>query len=118
MSKKILIADDDKTLTKILSSFLVEHGYKIIVAHDGEEALMKLEFELPDLILLDVEMPKINGYAFLFDMKKLEQSAQTPVIVLTCKDEMRDLFKVEGVKEYIVKPFVNQDLLKMIQKYI
>ena len=83
-----------------------------------EEALKKLELESPDLILLDVVMPKVNGYAFLFEMKKIDQKGQTPVIVLTCKDEMKDLFKVEGVKEYIVKPFVNQDLLKMIRKYI
>ena len=118
MPKKILIADDDKTLTKMLGSFLGEKGYQVIVTHDGEEALKKLELESPDLILLDVVMPKVNGYAFLFEMKKIDQKGQTPVIVLTCKDEMKDLFKVEGVKEYIVKPFVNQDLLKMIRKYI
>ena len=118
MAKKILIADDDKTLTKMLSSFLTEQGYKVTVAHDGEEALRKIELEMQDLILLDVVMPKVNGYAFLFDMKKLEQGSKTPIIVLTCKDEMKDLFKVEGVKEYIVKPFVNKDLLEVIRKYI
>ena len=118
MAKKILVADDDKTLTKMLEFFLGEQGYEVIVAHDGEEALKKVELELPDLILLDVVMPKVNGYAFLFDMKKLDQGGQTPIIVLTCKEEMEDLFKVEGVKEYIIKPFAKNDLLEMIRKYI
>lgn len=118
MPKKILMADDDKTLTRSVSVFLAEQGYDLCVAHDGEEALDKLRSEVPDLVLLDVVMPKVNGYSFLFEMKKLDQGAQTPVIVLTCKEEMKDLFKVEGVKEYIVKPFRNKDLLEKIHKYI
>jgi len=63
-------------------------------------------------------MPKVNGYCISFDMKKLDLSAHVPVIVLTCKDEMKDLFKVEGVKEYVVKPFANKDLLEKVRKYI
>jgi two-component system, OmpR family, response regulator CpxR len=118
MSKTILIADDDRIMTRMLGSFLTEQGYRVLVAHDGEEALQTLEREPVDLILLDVVMPKVNGYAFLFDIKKIDHSADTPIIVVTCKDEMQDLFKAEGVKEYIVKPFTNQDLLALIRKHI
>ena len=118
MGKKVFIVDDDKTLTKILQSFLHEHGYEVIVSHDGEEALAKLEHDRPDLLVLDVMMPKMNGYSFLFEMRKFEFGVAIPVIVLTCKEDMADIFKVEGVKEYLIKPFPNKDLLDKIKKYI
>ncbi|MBF0569369.1 MAG: response regulator transcription factor [Candidatus Omnitrophica bacterium] len=118
MAKKILIADDDKTLAKLMGSFLEENGYQVVLAYDGEEALKKVQYEMPDLILLDVVMPKINGYSFLFEVRKLEQGAGTPIIVLTSKEDMGDIFKVEGVKEYLVKPFHNRELLEKIKKHI
>lgn len=118
MAKKIFIVDDDRMLTKIVQSCLQEHGYEVSVSHDGEEALAKIGHERPDLLLLDVVMPKMNGYTFLFEMRKLEHGAAVPVIVLTCKEEMADIFKVEGVKEYLIKPFPNQDLLEKIKKYV
>ncbi len=118
MAKKIFIVDDDKTLTKLLQTYLQEHGYDIVVSNDGEEALAKLEHERPDLLVLDVVMPKMNGYTFLFEMRKFEFGVTIPVIVLTCKEEMADIFKVEGVKEYLIKPFPSKDLLERIKKYI
>ena len=115
---KILIVDDDKTLTKLLSSFLEEQGYETLVANDGDLALKVIEAQHPDLVVLDVVMPNLNGYSFLFEMKKLEYGVTVPVIVLTCKEEMADIFKVEGVKEYLIKPFPNKDILEKIRKYV
>ncbi|MEI6438098.1 MAG: response regulator transcription factor [Candidatus Omnitrophota bacterium] len=118
MRKKILIADDDPTLTRLLGSYLGENGYDTVVAHDGDEALRKLEQELPDLIILDVVMPKVNGYAFLFAMRQIEGARTTPIIVLTCKPELAEIFLAEGVQEYVIKPFPHQELLLKVRKYI
>jgi chemosensory pili system protein ChpA (sensor histidine kinase/response regulator) len=118
MPKTILVADDDKILTKLLKKYLEDHALDVLVANDGEEALQKLEHTRPDLIVLDIQMPKVNGYSFLFEMRKLEQCAQIPVIILTCKEEMEEIFRVEGVKEYIVKPVSNEDLLNKIKKHL
>ncbi len=118
MPKTILIADDDRTLSRMLEKFLGDHGFSIMTAFDGEEALSKFEEHRPDLLVLDVQMPKVNGYSFLFELKKLDAGRTIPIIVLTCKEEMKDIFLVEGVKEYLVKPVSNVDLLKKIQQYI
>ena len=118
MAQKILIADDDPTLTRLLGSYLGEHGYDIVVARDGDEALRKLEFEHPDLIILDVVMPKVNGYAFLFSMRKIEGMLKTPIIVLTCKPELAGIFLAEGVQEYLIKPVPQEELLNRIRKHI
>ena len=117
-SKTILFIDDNPVDRALISSLLTKRDFNVLLAEDGNVGLKKAMEEKPDLILLDVVMPKVNGYAFLFDVKKVDQRGQTPIIVLTCKDEMKDLFKVEGVKEYIVKPFANKDLLAMIRKHI
>jgi OmpR family response regulator RpaB len=117
MSKKILIADDDLTLTHLMGTFLTEHGYTVVLAHDGDQALKVFEREHPDLIVLDVVMPKVNGYDFIFEMRKIEDAAKTPVIVITSKADMADIFKVEGVSEYLVKPFFPQALLEKVKKY-
>ncbi|MBF0387171.1 MAG: response regulator transcription factor [Candidatus Omnitrophica bacterium] len=118
MGKKILVADDDPVLTRILSSYLGEYGFEVVVAHDGDEALRKLEQEHPDLIILDVVMPRVNGYAFLFAMRKIEGVVKTPIIVLTCKPELVDIFMAEGVQEYFIKPFPQRELLEKVRKYI
>ncbi len=118
MTKTILVADDDRVLTRLLKKYLEEHGLSVVVSNDGEEALKELERMRPDLILLDIQMPKVNGYSFLFEMRKLEQCAAIPVIILTCKEEMEEIFRVEGVKEYIVKPVRNEILLEKIKKHL
>ena len=116
-NKKILVIDDDPTLLKMLQPFLESHGFAVTVAFDGEEGIEKLKIELPDLIVLDVRMPRMNGYAFIFEMKKLG-GAKVPIIVLTAKEGMAEIFKAEGVKEYITKPFKFESLLENINKYV
>ncbi len=118
MGKKILIADDDKGFVKLLGVFLQKQGYDIVTAYDGAEALVKMQKTFPDLVILDIVMPHVNGYAFVLELKKLKREPEIPIIVLTCKEQFQDIFKVEGVKEYIVKPFEHADLLEKIKKYI
>ena len=117
MSKKVLLIDDDLTLVKMMESFLVSHGYMVMAATDGEEGLAKVRNECPDLIVLDVHMPKMNGYTFVFELKKIT-NANVPIIVLTAKEGMAEIFKIEGVKEYITKPLQPEVLLTHIKKYI
>jgi DNA-binding response OmpR family regulator len=116
--KKILIVDDDRGFVRMLGAFLHKEGYDVVAAHDGEQAFRKVREALPDLVILDIVMPNVNGYAFVQDVKKIPGAAEVPVIVLTCKDRLEDLFRVEGVKEYIVKPFDHAGLLEKIRKYI
>lgn len=118
MSKSVLIVDDDRTLTRLLKKFLEDSNYDVLIADDGEEAIAKLEKSRPDLIILDIHMPKLNGYSFLFAIRQLPNAADVPVIILTCKPEMEDIFRVEGVKEYLIKPVNNDVLLQKIRQHL
>lgn len=113
MNEKILIVEDDMDFANMLGVRLTRAGYTTCHAKDGEEALGKLEIEKPDLVLLDIIMPKMNGYIFIKEMRK---KYSTPVIVLTAKEKMKDLFKMEDIKDYIVKPFDDDDLLLRIKR--
>lgn len=118
MSKKILVIDDDPTLVKVVQPFLESHGFSVSIACDGEAGLEAAKKISPDLIVLDVQMPKMNGYTFVFELKKVTSIKAVPIIVLTAKDGMAEIFKVEGVKEYISKPFKPEVLLTAIKKYV
>jgi len=118
MAKKILLIDDDPTLVKIVEPFLQSHGYAVSVAYDGEEGIAQAKKSAPDLIVLDVQMPRMNGYTFVFELKKIPNSNSIPIIVLTSKEGMAEIFKVEGVKEYLNKPVKPEVLLEAIKKHI
>jgi CheY-like chemotaxis protein len=113
--KKILIVDDDVTLIAILETFLKSQGYEVMVAHDGVEGIKKLKLN-PHLVILDVQMPVMDGYEFILEKKRIEGARQVPVIVLTAREGMVETFKVEGVREYLLKPFQPAVLLKSIQR--
>lgn len=118
MSKRILIVDDDHALVKMVEAFLTSHGYAVASACDGEEGVEQVKKQRPDLIVLDVQMPKMNGYTFIFELKKIDGASSIPILVLTAKEGMAEIFKVEGVKEYLIKPFQTEALLASIKKYI
>ncbi|HTL48600.1 MAG TPA: response regulator [Verrucomicrobiae bacterium] len=115
MSKKILVIDDDPHIVELLKNRLVACSYQVVTAHDGEEGLLQVQKEHPDLIIVDVLMPKMDGYTFVRTLKRNEAIKATPVIVLTAKDKMKDLFELEGVKDYMVKPYRPEDLLKKVR---
>lgn len=116
MGKKILVVDDDPMILKLVQSRLEANQYTIVTAGDGDEALIKVGTEKPDLIILDIQMPKMDGYTFLRELKKSKDHKNIPVVVLTAKDKMQDLFKLEGVKNYIVKPFETKELLAAVKQ--
>lgn len=105
--KKILIIDDERELVETLLFRMESASYEAIAAYDGEEGLAKARREKPDLILLDVMMPKMNGYQVCWELKNDVTTKAIPVIMLTVKDQDDDQFwgKDMGADDYFTKPF-------------
>ncbi len=118
MAKKILVIDDDPVTIEMLKNGLTKHGYQTVVAYDGEEGLKRAVSESPQLIILDINMPKMDGYTFLQELKKKVNIKELPVIILTNKENMEDIFKVEGIREYIIKPINTEDMCAKIHKHL
>lgn len=122
--KKILVVDDDPNIVKLLKARLEAHNYEIITAQDGEECIQKVASEKPDLVLLDIMMPKADGYNVLIGMKEIKELTgeipTVPVIVLTALSDPRvkSMIEKEEIKDYIVKPFNSADLLAKIKKVL
>jgi CheY-like chemotaxis protein len=117
--KKILIADDSPTIVEITKAMLKSEGYIIETASNGAEALAKIAAETPDLLLLDVMMPDMDGYAVIQALRrdaKPGDEKYVHVVVITSKDKMRDLFELEGVDGFLVKPFFRTELLDKINE--
>jgi len=118
MPKCILVVDDDRLVVELAKHALQDKGYEVMTAQDGEEALAVLGKKIPDLIMLDVQMPKMDGYTFIMNKSKNPAIAPIPVIVLTAEGKTEPLFKRHGVKNYLIKPFNTQDLLSKIQAIV
>ena len=122
MAKKILVADDDAAVVETLKAILERSNYEVDTAGNGEECLKKILLNKPDLLLLDIMMPKMDGYSFLVAIKELKaltgNAPETPVIVITGRDSAlnRDLVTHENIRDYILKPFDLPDLLLKIKK--
>ena len=120
--KKILLVDDDPLIVRMYERKLAKEGFAVTLAPNGEEAFKALEKDTPDLILLDVLMPKMNGWEVLKKLKENEKTKNIPVITLTSlgdKPEDIQKFKELGVKEYLVKSNVDlKALVEMIRKHI
>lgn len=114
LNKKILIVDDEKNIVDILKFNLKKEGYDTIEAYDGEEAINLALNHNPDLILLDIMLPKMDGFTVC---RKLRQSISTPILMLTAKEEEVD--KVLGLElgadDYITKPFSPRELLARVK---
>jgi CheY-like chemotaxis protein len=118
MAWKILVIDDDRTFVRFVRSCLEALHYEVIPTFDGNEGMEKLKEKNPDLIILDIEMPKMDGYTFLLEIRKLVHAREIPIVIITAKEGMRDIFKMEGVSEYIVKPINAKELIDTVQKYL
>ena len=120
MGKKILIVDDSIVEIKILQSILEGRDYLITVARDGEEGEATAKTLVPDLIFLDVVMPKKNGFQVCRDLRKEPQFQRTPIILLTSKSQDTDKFwgKQQGATEYITKPYKKEQILDILVKYL
>ena len=117
MSKKVLIVDDEKNIIEILKFNLKKEGFDTIEAYDGEQAMEMALNEKPDLILLDVMLPKMDGFTVC---RKLRQQISTPILMLTAREEEVD--KVLGLElgadDYITKPFSQRELMARVKANI
>lgn len=118
-TKKILIVDDESDIVETLKFLLESEGFECIIAYDGEEALNKAKNENPDLIILDVMLPKINGYKVCRLLKFDSKYKNIPILMVTARsqDEDETIGKQTGADEYITKPFDIEHILETIKKY-
>ena len=114
MSKKILVVDDEKPISDIIKFNLEKEGYEVVVDFDGEEALEKVESEKPDLLVLDLMLPKVDG---LEVAKQVRAKYTTPIIMATAKDsELDKVLGLElGADDYVTKPFSNRELVARVK---
>jgi DNA-binding response OmpR family regulator len=113
MSNKILVVDDQSSVRQLLQDYLTEQGFEVVTATDGQNAIYTARHEQPDLILLDIMMPRMDGYDFL---RQYRQERQTPVIIITAREEETDaVVGLElGADDYVIKPFRMRELVARI----
>ncbi len=116
----ILVVDDEEITTELAKKFLQRHGFEVICAYDGEAALDIAISEKPDLILLDVMLPKLDGYEVCRRLKSREEFQIVPILMFTAKGLSKDIREGEeaGADEYIIKPFSGKALVATIKKHL
>lgn len=118
--KKILVVEDEPDIAESLKLRLDMAGYEVVVAGNGQEAVSKAKTESPDLVLLDLMIPKMDGYEVCRVLRSHEATKMTPVVVLTALQMVGDIDKAfeAGANDYLSKPFTNERLLAKIQKLL
>jgi len=116
--KKILAVDDEKHIVRLVQVNLERAGYTVVTANDGKEALQKVSEEHPDLVVLDVMMPYMDGFEVLQNLRRNPSTRDIPVIMLTAKAQDADVFKgwQSGVDCYLTKPFNPMELLSFVKR--
>ena len=116
--KKILAVDDERHIVRLVQVNLERAGYEVVTAFDGKEALEKVEAENPDLVVLDVMMPYMDGFEVLQNLRKNQATRDLPVIMLTAKAQDADVFRgwQSGVDCYLTKPFNPMELLSFVKR--
>ena len=116
---KVMVIDDSKTIRKSAESLLTKEGCEVFTANDGFEALAKIAEHRPNLIFIDIMMPRLDGYQTCALIKNNRLFKSTPVIMLSSKDSIFDKArgKIVGSEQYLTKPFTRDDLLGAIAEY-
>jgi twitching motility two-component system response regulator PilG len=116
---KVMIIDDSKTIRKSAETLLSKEGCNVLTAEDGFEALALIAKHKPDIIFVDIMMPRLDGYQTCTLIKNNRQFRDTPVIMLTSKDSIFDKARgrIVGSEEYLTKPFTRDDLLQAINRH-
>jgi PAS domain S-box-containing protein len=119
-NQKILIVDDEPINLELLQSHLTLQNYQVLTAQDGFQALELLKTENPDLVLLDLMMPRMSGYDVCLEIRKTRDAASLPIIMLTAKTQVSDLVNglVSGANDYLIKPFIREELLARVRTHL
>ena len=114
MEKTILVVEDDRNISQLLQMYLKKEGYTVHAAYDGGEAVSLYDIHSPDLVLLDLMLPVLDGWGVC---RNIRQKGDTPIIMLTAKSELDD--KVQGLRQgaddYITKPFEMREVLARVE---
>jgi len=118
--KKVLIVDDERDIVETLKFVIESEGIECLTAYDGEEALNLAKSEMPDLIVLDVMLPKINGYKICRLLKFDSKYKDIPILMITARSQEEDkaIGEETGADEYITKPFDINEVVKKIKNYL
>ncbi len=118
--EKILIVEDNEDILMLLKSMLKSKGYRIVTADNGEDALRLAKEEEPQLVLLDLTLPKIDGYSVCRMLKDSESTKYIPVIIITCRSSLEEkILGLEvGADDYIVKPFQKEEVLARVKSLL
>lgn len=118
MAKKILAVDDEVHILRLVQVNLERQGFTVVTASDGKEALEKVASEKPDLVVLDVMMPYMDGFEVLQNLRRSPLTRELPVIMLTAKAQDADVFKgwQSGVDLYLTKPFNPMELISFVKR--
>ncbi len=117
-NRKILVVDDERHIVKLVRVNLERVGYQVVTANDGVEALEQVKAEEPDLVILDIRMPRKDGWQVIKEMQGKPATQNIPIIVLSQLAEDRDIFKgwASGVNAYLTKPFNPQEILAFVKR--
>jgi len=117
---KILVIDDEPEVVALLKHYLEKSKYEVITAKNGPEGFEKACSQKPDLILLDIIMPEIDGLTVLRQLRAEDSTSKLPVILITAKSGTNNIFEAEKYRatDYIVKPFKLSELLRLMKKYL
>ncbi len=121
MAKKILVVDDEPDILKVVTFRLRKAGYEIITAEDGQKALNLIKTQRPDLVLLDLRLPVIDGSEVCKQVKADDEVKNIPIILLTATshiNKIADKAKELKADDYLIKPFDPEELLKRVKKFI
>jgi two-component system alkaline phosphatase synthesis response regulator PhoP/two-component system response regulator VicR len=116
--RKILVVDDERHIVRLIQVNLERSGYQVVTAFDGKEALKKVEAERPDMVVLDVMMPHMDGFEVLKHLQANVATREIPVIMLTAKAQDADVFQgwASGVSAYLTKPFNPVELITYVKR--
>ncbi len=120
MSKKVLVIDDSVSMRKVVAMVLSRDGHTVVESADGAEALERLKQEKVNLIICDVNMPKMDGITFLKHLRQEPGSREVPVVMLTTESQgrLREMGAEAGARAWILKPFQPEQLLEVVTRII
>ena len=114
----ILVVDDEPQICDVVELYLRREGFEVETAHDGQAALNAVEHDPPDLVVLDVMMPTMDGHAFIREIKCRPELQDIPILILTARAQTKYLFEEMGIMDFVSKPFSPQELLNSIETCI
>ena len=120
MTIKVMVIDDSNTIRRTAEALLKKAGYEVFTASDGFDALPKVADHQPDIVFVDIMMPRLDGYQTCQLIKNNKKFRDTPVIMLSSKDGLFDRARgrIAGSEEHVNKPFTQEELIDVINKYV